>query len=126
MTDNHDDFRGQFDDESFEEFLKRHSSARRCDIPVTGQEWLNRELPPPDRLMGEWMTTTCRILLNADTGLGKTNLCMAIAGAMAAAQDFLHWRARRQARVLYLDGEMSRRLLKRRVEDVVRRLGCNP
>jgi hypothetical protein len=125
MSDGGDEFNGMWEEMDFDEFMRRHSS-RRFDIPLTITEWLNRELPPPDRLMGEWMTTTSRILLNADTGLGKTNLCMAIAGAMAAAQDFLHWRARRQARVLYIDGEMSRRLYKCRIEDVARRLGCHP
>jgi hypothetical protein len=103
------------------------SSRSKFDLPpLTIKEWRSRELPPPDKLLGEWLTTTSRILLTADTGLGKTNLCMAIAGAMAAGQDFLHWRARRTAKVLYIDGEMSRPLLKERIEDVARRLGCEP
>jgi hypothetical protein len=111
-----------------EEFLRAHSStspgAEIINLKV--EDWRNRELPPPDKLLREWMTTTSRILLTADTGLGKTNLCMAIAGNMAAGLDFLHWRAHRPARVLYIDGEMSRRLYKCRIEDLVRRLGFVP
>ena len=95
-------------------------------IPLAASEWLNRELPPLDPLIGAWMTTTSRILLSADTGLGKTNICMALAAHASAGVDFLHWRAYRPARVLYVDGEMSRRLLKDRIEDLSRRLGFTP
>jgi hypothetical protein len=37
--------------------------------------------------------------------------------------DFLRWQGHRQARVLYIDGEMSRRLLKQRLQDEIRRIG---
>jgi RecA-family ATPase len=123
-----DEFDGAWEELDGEEFLRKHSSrSSGADIfKLTIEEWRSRELPPPDKLLGEWMTTTSRILLTADTGLGKTNLCMAFAGNMAAGVDFLHWRAHRPAKVLYIDGEMSRRLLKRRIEDVVRRLGFEP
>jgi AAA domain len=95
-------------------------------IPLTLEEWLNRDLPPPDRLMGEWLTTTSRVLMNAPTGIGKTNFGLTIAAHGAAGCDFLHWHAHRAARVLFIDGEMSRRLLKRRAQDVTRRLGFSP
>src|SRR5579859_4397407 len=63
-------------------------------------------------------------MLVASTGLGKTNLALAMAFAMAAGRGFLHWRgAGRPMRVLYVDGEMSRRLVKARVADAVRREG---
>lgn len=99
---------------------------RAFAIPLTVDEWLRRDLPPPDCLLAEWITTTSRILLSADTGIGKTNLAMAIAAHTAAAVPFLHWRAHRMARVLYIDGEMSRRLFRLRIEDAVRRLGSTP
>jgi len=95
-------------------------------VPLTIDEWLSRDLPPPDRLMGEWLTTTSRILMSADTGLGKTNLSLAVAAHCAAAVSFLHWQAHRLARVLYMDGEMSRRLFKQRIADATRRLGLSP
>jgi hypothetical protein len=95
-------------------------------VPLALEEWLKRDLPPPDRLMGEWLTTTSRVLINAPTGIGKSNLALALAGHIAAGRDFLHWRAHRSARVLFIDGEMSRRLLKQRAIDVTRRLGLEP
>jgi hypothetical protein len=95
-------------------------------VPLTIDAWLRRELPAPDFIMGDWLTTTSRAVLNAPTGLGKTNFTLALCAHVAAGQDFLHWRGRRRGSVLFLDGEMSRRLLKRRAQDVARRLGSNP
>jgi hypothetical protein len=86
-------------------------------------DWLKRDLPEPDCLVGNWLTTTSRAILNAATGLGKTNFSMAMAGHLSAGVDFLHWRVPRPRRVLFVDGEMSTTLLKQRVLDVVRRLG---
>src|SRR5262249_40440347 len=77
-------------------------------------------------IMGHWLTTTSRVLLTAATGLGKTNFGLALALRCAAGKGFLHWIARRPLRVLYIDGEMSRRLLKERMFAEVARLGCHP
>jgi hypothetical protein len=94
--------------------------------PLTIAEWLARDLPEPDYIMGSWLTTTSRALLVAATGLGKTNVALALGLHIAAGADFLHWRARRPCRVLYIDGEMSRRLLKQRIAEAVARLGQKP
>lgn len=103
--------------------------APRIEItlpPLTLEDWRNRDLPEPDFIMGHWLSTTSRVLLTAATGLGKTNFGLALALRVAAGEDFLHWKARRQVRVLYIDGEMSRRLLRQRVLDEERRLGASP
>jgi hypothetical protein len=88
--------------------------------------WLERDLALPDFLLGELLSTTSRVLMVAPTGLGKTNLALAVALAIAEGCDFLHWRAHRPARVLYIDGEMPRRLMKQRLIDAVRRQGVAP
>jgi hypothetical protein len=94
--------------------------------PLTLDEWRDRKLPDPYFLMGYWLTTTSRVLLTAATGLGKTNFGLALAMRVAAGIAFLHWLASRSARVLYIDGEMSRRLLRERVLDEEGRLGVTP
>jgi hypothetical protein len=94
--------------------------------PLTIEEWLDRNLPAPDLILGDWLTTTSRLLLVGETGLGKTNFFLALALHIAAGADFLHWRGRRPCRVLYIDGEMSRRLLKQRIADAVERIGDHP
>jgi hypothetical protein len=94
--------------------------------PLTIEEWLARDLPAPDFIMGSWLSTTTRGLLVGPTGLGKTNLALALALHIAVGRDFLHWRGQRSCKVLYIDGEMSRRLFKQRIEDAVNRLGERP
>jgi hypothetical protein len=94
--------------------------------PLTLDDWRDRDLPAPDLIMGEWLSSTSRVLLTAATGLGKTNFGLGLGIRCAAGANFLHWRARKPVRVLYIDGEMSRRLLKQRVLDEAARLGASP
>jgi hypothetical protein len=98
----------------------------RIDVggrPLSVQDWIDCDVPPLDRLLGELMTTTARIMVVGPTGLGKTMFGLAAAFAMGHGRNFLHWRSHRQARVLYVDGEMSRRVMKKRVADTLRRSG---
>jgi hypothetical protein len=97
-----------------------------ADLPLSINVWLGRDLPEPDYLIGNWLTTTSRVLFAADTGLGKTNFALTAFAHLATGRDFLHWHIPQPRRVLYVDGEMSRRLLKQRLEDIVRRLGVAP
>jgi hypothetical protein len=113
-------------DDYFSEATTERVKVDASAIPHTLADWLARDLPPPDRIVGEWLTTTSRVITNAETGLGKTNFVMALSAHAAAGRDFLHWRAHRPVRVLFFDGEMSRRLLRSRLQDVVRRLGVAP
>jgi hypothetical protein len=94
--------------------------------PLSIDDWRNRDLPEPDFVMGHWLTTTSRMLITAATGIGKTNFGLALGMRVVAGMEFLHWQGRRKARVLYIDGEMSRRLLRQRVLDEERRVGITP
>jgi hypothetical protein len=89
-------------------------------------EWISRDIPAPDFLLGEILSTTTRAMVTGPTGLGKTNFGLAMAANMSAGLHFLHWAAGRPSRVLYIDGEMSRRLMRWRVKDAARRLGATP
>jgi hypothetical protein len=82
---------------------------------LTIEDWRTRDLPAPDFVLGSVLTTTTRMLLSAATGIGKSNLVIAFGEHMAAGLPFLHWKACRQVKVLYVDGEMARRLLRERI-----------
>ena len=90
------------------------------------EAWVERPMPPPDRLLGDLLTTTSRMFLVGRTGLGKTMLGFAIACGIASGQGFLHWRSGRPARVLYIDGEMPGELIKSRSIDALRRTAMPP
>ena len=90
------------------------------------EAWADRDLPPPDRLLGDLITTTSRGFMVGRTGLGKTMLGLALALGMASGTGFLHWRSARPARVLYIDGEMPGELIKARCIDALRRAGVPP
>src|SRR5262249_2190248 len=91
--------------------------------PYPMDYWLERELAQPDFLMGEVFSTTTRAMIVGPTGLGKTKFGLALAHSMALGRAFCHWQAHRPARVLYIDGEMSRRQMQRRLRDVVDEIG---
>src|SRR5262249_55438093 len=45
---------------------------------------------------------------------------------IAAGKAFMHWKAARPSRVLFVDGEMARRVMKGRLIDEVKRIGSKP
>jgi hypothetical protein len=92
----------------------------------TPAAWAERDIPPANFLLGDLFSTTSRVIIGGPTGLGKTNLALAMAFAMAGGTGFLHWGARLPSRVLYLDGEMSRRLAKDRIVAAIERFGSAP
>lgn len=88
--------------------------------------WAQRPILPPDRLLGDLVTTTTRTFIVGRTGLGKTLLGLGMAVGMAAGTGFVHWRSHRPARVLVLDGEMPQELIRARAIDALRRAGTAP
>jgi hypothetical protein len=86
---------------------------------------IQRNLPPPDRILGDLITTTTRLFLVGRTGFGKTQIGMAVAAACALGIPFCHWTAHRAARVVIIDGEMSLQLLKQRSLDLAARIGLS-
>ena len=93
----------------------------RSDLLIAS--WLKRDIPPRDYLLGSVLCTTSRWLMFGDTGVGKTLLAGDIGGAIASGSPFLDWGGRRQARVMYLDGEMPAETFKERMELIAQRYG---
>lgn len=59
-------------------------------------------------------------------GLGKTNVALGIAFAVATGGNFLKWQAPKARRVLYLDGEMPGRIMQERLTALVNEGGRIP
>jgi hypothetical protein len=93
--------------------------------PVTMDDWRERTLPEPDFILGNALSTTTRMLISAETGIGKSMFLIALAQHASAGLPFLHWDAPRPVKTLYFDGEMSRRLLKERILSEEPRHGGN-
>ena len=95
---------------------------------LTLAQWLARDLPQPDFICGKWLTTTSRTIVNAETGIGKTLWALELGLCCAAGLQFMHWQATRPIVVLYIDGEMARRVMKVRLVQAVDRLclSANP
>jgi RecA-family ATPase len=91
--------------------------------PLTYEQWSGRELGEPDFISGSWLSTTSRALLIAPTGIGKTTFVMQLGYNISIGKVFLHWLGRRPRRVLYIDGEMARRLLRKKVIECKQRAG---
>jgi hypothetical protein len=104
------------------------SAPTAVDIDLlSGRRWRDRDIAEPDFLLGELLSTTSRGEFIGRSGLGKTNLLVALGLAVADGASFLHWTGcGRPRRVLYLDGEMSRRLARKRLIDAGRRHGGMP
>jgi hypothetical protein len=108
------------------ELVETSAPEQEAAKPLTLAEWLERDIPEADYLLGSLLSTSTRAMLVAPTGLGKTNLGLAIAFAVAEGSALMHWRAGRKARVLFVDGEMSQRGLRRTLRNTVKRARATP
>ena len=98
------------------------AAAKKLREFLSAETWAARTIPPADLLLGDLVTTTTRLFLVGQTGLGKTMFGFGLAFGIASGTGFLHWRSARPARVLYIDGEMPGELIKARVIDASRRI----
>jgi hypothetical protein len=99
----------------------RHPRPWPDEYELSADTWRVRALDPPEPLLGEMLTNTTRAFIGAPTGIGKTQLVNAMAMGLVSGSGFLHWRAFRPCRVLIVDGEMPRDLMKERLQDAIHR-----
>ncbi len=91
---------------------------------LTANWWLARVITRPTPVLGEVICTSTRMLLGGPTGVGKSHVALAMAGAIAMGRNYLHWLGPTQPlTVLYVDGEMARDLIQDRIRDLHRRIG---
>jgi AAA domain-containing protein len=113
--------------ETFERLIERgHSRVSatidRADLLLS--EWLKRELPPRDFLLGELLSTTSRWIVYGETGVGKTLWALDLIAAVGTGKSFLHWEGSgRRRRIMYLDGELPAETFKERLQIIAERYG---
>jgi len=81
---------------------------------VTSKEIATLELAPREPLLETWLCRGDLGLIYAYRGVGKTCLALLIAKALSSGGAIGPWRARRRAKVLYVDGEMPVDLMRQR------------
>jgi AAA domain/Helix-turn-helix domain len=90
------------------------------------QELLSIELPPREFVLSPWLPSQGLALLYAFRGVGKTQVALGIAYAVASGGSFLKWNAPKPRRVLYLDGEMPLIAMQERMKRIVRTASAEP
>jgi len=99
--------------------LPTESLPRPDGLVVVGADdfaaWV---FPPREILLGPFFEEKNLGLLFALRGTGKTLVGVGIALAVASGGAFLRWKAPRPRRVLYVDGELPRETLQKRLKDV--------
>jgi hypothetical protein len=81
--------------------------------------------PTPRRhLLSPWLREREAVMLFAATGVGKSQVAMSLALAVAGGQSAFGWHASEPRPVLYVDGEMDREDLADRIRDLRRAIGA--
>ena len=83
------------------------------------EDFLSLELPERDPLLYPIMPGQGLAMLFAPTGTGKTYAALSIAYAVASGGEVFKWHSPSPKPVLYLDGEMSARVMKERLAQIV-------
>ena len=74
---------------------------------LTAEEFVAANLPARKLLVSPWLPVGGSAMIHGKAGVGKTQLALSVAVAVAAGQPFLGWCVPNPASVLYLDGEMN-------------------
>ncbi len=87
-------------------------------------DFLAINMPPREMLLDPILPERSLAMLYAPRGVGKTLLSLSMGLAVASGSPLLRWRAPRQRRVLYVDGEMPLVSLQERLRAISTGLGA--
>jgi hypothetical protein len=97
------------DIDSYDPWLEKRKAADGIDAKVTAiplDTFLEKSLPPRETMLAPWLPRAGLAMVHAPRGLGKTQVAIGTAWAIASGGGFLRWRCESAWRVLFLDGEM--------------------
>jgi hypothetical protein len=84
-------------------------------ILTSWETFKSMELPKPLYLLEPILPCPGLVLLHAPTGVGKTNVAIHIALAVASGHDLMEWTAGSNGVVAFIDGEMTASILRKRM-----------
>ncbi|MFC1455388.1 AAA family ATPase [Microvirga arabica] len=93
---------------------------------ISLSEFVRLDLPKREYILSPILPARSLAMLYAGRGIGKTRVGMGLAYAVASGGDFLRWRAPKQRRVLYMDGEMPAELMQERALALMMASTCHP
>jgi putative DNA primase/helicase len=85
------------------------------NVALNATDFLLLDTPPTTYLLHPVLPEGGLIMLYAPRGVGKTNLALSIALAVASGQPLFHWKVEKPTPVLYVDGEMPVALMQQRL-----------
>lgn len=88
-------------------------------VAINLHELLTRDIPPREHVLAPILPTQGLAMMYAPRGVGKTQVALGIAYAVASGGRFLQWSAPTARRVLYLDGEMPLVAMQERLARIV-------
>ena len=89
-------------------------------VVVGVHDFLSAELPAREEILSPWLLTQSLNMVYAWRGVGKTQLALNLAYAIATGGEFLTWKSEKPRKVLYIDGEMPGPALQERLAAIVR------
>jgi hypothetical protein len=92
---------------------------------VTASEFLAMQIKPREMLLAPILPVQGLAMIHAKRGVGKTHLALGIAVAAASGKDFLHWKAPKPRKVLFVDGELPASVLQQWTAEAVAAVGAD-
>jgi AAA domain-containing protein/IclR-like helix-turn-helix domain-containing protein len=89
-------------------------------------DFVAEPLPQRQHVMAPILPERGLAMLFAARGVGKTQIAVNMAWAVACGQPFLRWYAPKPRAVLYIDGEMPQELLQDRAKAMISPSACGP
>ena len=98
--------------------VKKDQTLPTISTSVSARNFLKLDLPPRRSLIVGLIPEQGRVMVYGPRGIGKTHFALWLSVFLALGIDFLIWRIKRPKRVVYLDGEMDARDLRKRLEKI--------
>ena len=86
------------------------------DLSIGFEEFIATEYPPREWILADLVQVRDTAMVHAWRGVGKSFFALGIALAVATGGEFLRFRAPRRRPVLYIDGEMPREDVQKRIQ----------